>query len=144
MKKFWNFVKNEDTSETELYFEGPISDETWLGDEITPTLFRDEGTSTDEFIGKIRCGICGNVLRRYCSYGKYHYWYCPGKSKVRTECNAQDLADCNLRTVSAYIMGTEEFDASEFAKQVKEIIVQKDGSLKYYFYDGSEKTWQKM
>ena len=42
MKKFWNFVKNEDTSETELYFEGPISDETWLGDEITPTLFRDE------------------------------------------------------------------------------------------------------
>lgn len=103
-----------------------------------------QSTSTDEFIGKIRCGICGNVLRRYCSYGKYHYWYCPGKSKVRTECNAQDLADCNLRTVSAYIMGTEEFDASEFAKQVKAIIVQKDGSLKYYFYDGSEKTWQKM
>lgn len=30
MKKFWNFVKNEDTSETELYFNGPISDETWL------------------------------------------------------------------------------------------------------------------
>ena len=42
MKKFWNFVKNEDTSETELYFNGPISDETWLGDEITPALFRDE------------------------------------------------------------------------------------------------------
>lgn len=98
----------------------------------------------DDDIGKIRCGICGNVLRRYCSYGKYHYWYCPGKSKVRTECNAQDLADCNLRTVSAYIMGTEEFEAYEFAKQVKEIIVQKDGSLKYYFYDGSEKIWQKM
>lgn len=101
-------------------------------------------TETDEFIGKIKCGICGNVLRRYCSYGKYHYWYCPGKSKVRTECNAQDLADCNLRTVSAYIMGMDEFDAHKFEKQVKEIIVQKDGSLKYYFYDGSEKTWQKM
>lgn len=42
MKKFWNFVKNEDTSETELYFEGPISDCTWLGDEITPAMFRDE------------------------------------------------------------------------------------------------------
>lgn len=42
MKKTWNFVRNEDTSETELYFEGPISDETWLGDEITPALFRDE------------------------------------------------------------------------------------------------------
>ena len=103
-----------------------------------------QSTSTDEFIGKIRCGICGNEFRRYCSYGKYHYWYCPGKSKVRTECNAQDLADCNLRTISAYIMGTDEFGPYEFEKQVKEITVLKDGSLKYYFYDGSEKTWQKM
>ena len=42
MKKFWNFIKNEDTRETELYFEGPISDCTWLGDEITPAMFRDE------------------------------------------------------------------------------------------------------
>ena len=42
MKKFWNFVKNEETLETELIFNGPISDETWWGDEITPSLFRDE------------------------------------------------------------------------------------------------------
>lgn len=44
MKKFWNWIKNEDTGETELYFEGPISDCTWLGDEITPATFRDELT----------------------------------------------------------------------------------------------------
>ena len=42
MNKFWNWVKNEENGETELIFDGPISDETWLGDEITPTLFRDE------------------------------------------------------------------------------------------------------
>lgn len=42
MKKFWNFMKNEDTSETELLFNGPISEDTWWGDEITPALFRDE------------------------------------------------------------------------------------------------------
>lgn len=42
MKKFWNFIKNEDTGETELYFEGPISTDTWLGDEITPAMFRNE------------------------------------------------------------------------------------------------------
>lgn len=42
MKKSWNFIKNEDTGETELYFEGPISTDTWLGDEITPGLFKDE------------------------------------------------------------------------------------------------------
>ncbi|MCM1007920.1 MAG: Clp protease ClpP [Ruminococcus flavefaciens] len=41
-KKFWNWVKNEDSGETELYFEGPISDYTWFGDEITPAMFRDE------------------------------------------------------------------------------------------------------
>ena len=33
MDKFWNFIKNEETSETELYFEGPISSSTWYGDE---------------------------------------------------------------------------------------------------------------
>ena len=42
MDKFWNFIKNEETEENELYFEGPISTESWLGDEITPALFRDE------------------------------------------------------------------------------------------------------
>lgn len=42
MRKFWNFVKNEDTDETELLFNGPISEDTWFGDEITPTLFRNE------------------------------------------------------------------------------------------------------
>ena len=42
MKKFWNFVKNEETAETELLFNGPISEESWYGDEVTPKLFRDE------------------------------------------------------------------------------------------------------
>ncbi len=42
MKKFWNFVKNEDTNETELLFNGPISEDTWFGDEITPAMFRNE------------------------------------------------------------------------------------------------------
>ena len=41
MKKFWNFIQNEDTSETELLFNGPISEDTWWGDEVTPVLFRD-------------------------------------------------------------------------------------------------------
>ena len=42
MKKFWNFIKNEDTAETELLFNGPISEDSWYGDEVTPKLFRDE------------------------------------------------------------------------------------------------------
>ena len=35
-----NYFKNEETSETELYFEGPFSSSTWYGDELTPALFK--------------------------------------------------------------------------------------------------------
>ena len=41
-KKFWNWVRNEDTGETELVFNGAISEDTWFGDEITPAMFRNE------------------------------------------------------------------------------------------------------
>ena len=57
MKKFWNFIKNEDTSETELLFNGPISEDTWWGDEVTPALFRDElciGIAVDQQMGHQR------------------------------------------------------------------------------------------
>lgn len=40
--KFWNWVRNEDTGETELVFNGAISEDTWFGDEITPAMFRNE------------------------------------------------------------------------------------------------------
>ncbi len=76
-------------------------------------------------------------------YGTYVYWKCSGKSKSRTECCGKDLADFNIRKVSAYIMGMDEFDGAEFEKQIKSITVLEDGSLKFNFYDGREKQWQK-
>lgn len=42
MNKFWNWVRNEDTGAAELIFNGPISEDTWFGDEITPAMFRNE------------------------------------------------------------------------------------------------------
>ena len=42
MNKFWNWVRNEDTDSAELIFNGPISEDTWFGDEITPAMFRNE------------------------------------------------------------------------------------------------------
>ncbi len=42
MRKFWNFVRNETSGESELFLYGAISDETWLGDEVTPEYFRSE------------------------------------------------------------------------------------------------------
>ena len=105
--------------------------------------YRHESTSTDEFIGKIKCASCGNLYHRYCSNGKYVYWRCSGKSKVRTKCSGKRLQDSNIRKVSAYIMGMEEFDGAEFEKQIENIIVLEDGSLEYHFKGGEIKQWQK-
>ncbi len=41
MKKFWNWIKNSDDTRT-LRLEGPIDEESFWGDEITPQMFRDE------------------------------------------------------------------------------------------------------
>lgn len=41
-RKFWNWVQNGD--ERTLYFDGPIAEETWFGDEITPQKFKAELT----------------------------------------------------------------------------------------------------
>lgn len=46
MFKFWNFQKNEEPdefgSERELRLNGPIAEESWWGDEVTPAAFREE------------------------------------------------------------------------------------------------------
>lgn len=44
MKKFWNWIKNEDSTRT-LYLEGAIADESWFDDEVTPRQFKSELTS---------------------------------------------------------------------------------------------------
>ena len=43
-RKFWNWIKNDagDEEERTLVLNGEISDETWYGDEVTPTLFAKE------------------------------------------------------------------------------------------------------
>lgn len=104
---------------------------------------RHENTSTDEFTGKIRCASCGNLYHRYCCYGKYTYWRCSGKSKVRTERSGRDFQDSDIRKVSAYMMGMEEFDAEAFNGTVDYITAFPDGSLEIHFYDGRAERWQR-
>ena len=41
MKKFWNWVKNEQGERT-LLLESVIAEESWYGDEVTPAAFRQE------------------------------------------------------------------------------------------------------
>lgn len=41
--KFWNWVRNEEDSDERIpMLNGHISTETWLGDDVTPEIFRDE------------------------------------------------------------------------------------------------------
>ncbi len=46
MKKFWDWIRNEE-GERILHLEGPIDAESFWGDEITPQDFRDELESED-------------------------------------------------------------------------------------------------
>ena len=42
MNHFWRWVKNETGGDRNLYLNGAIADETWLGDEIVPQAFKSE------------------------------------------------------------------------------------------------------
>lgn len=42
MKKFWNWIKDEEKGERVLRLEGPIDSDGFWGDEVTPHDFRDE------------------------------------------------------------------------------------------------------
>ena len=46
-RMFWNWLKNEQEGTRTLFLNGEISDETWYGDEVSPTLFKQELTSGD-------------------------------------------------------------------------------------------------
>ena len=41
MKKFWNFIRN-DSGERVLRLEGPVDEDNFWGDEVTPSAFREE------------------------------------------------------------------------------------------------------
>jgi ATP-dependent Clp protease protease subunit len=42
MKKFWNWVKNEDNPTRTLYLNGAIAEESWFDDDVTPKAFKAE------------------------------------------------------------------------------------------------------
>ncbi|MFY9548334.1 MAG: head maturation protease, ClpP-related [Miniphocaeibacter sp.] len=46
MKKFWNWIKNEEGQRT-LYFDGYIAQDSWLDDDITPKKFKAELMESD-------------------------------------------------------------------------------------------------
>lgn len=42
MKKFWNWVSDEDADSRTLYLNGVIAEESWFEDDVTPAAFKEE------------------------------------------------------------------------------------------------------
>lgn len=45
MKKFWNWVRDENSGTRTLYLDGVIAEESWFDDDITPKAFKSELTA---------------------------------------------------------------------------------------------------
>lgn len=45
MKKFWNWVCDEDTQSRTLYLNGAIAEESWFEDDVTPAAFKSDLTA---------------------------------------------------------------------------------------------------
>ena len=61
MKKFWNFVRN-DAGERVLRLEGPIDEDSFWGDEVTPRMFREELEAEEGDVTVWICSPGGNVF----------------------------------------------------------------------------------
>ena len=47
MKKFWNWIKDEDTGLRTLYLNGIIAEDSWFDDDVTPAAFKKELQSAE-------------------------------------------------------------------------------------------------
>ena len=115
---------------------------TWKNLNLHPA--RSITTITDAFTNKIICAKCGNTYHRVNSANRWVYWYCMGKKKKAVRCDNINYTDYQLRQISAFILGEDEFNADTFNERIRNILVLADGSLEYEFYDGGRKTWRKM
>ncbi len=108
---------------------------------------RAEAMPTYPFTGKIRCAACGNRFTR--KKGKvrgntYIHWICRSKKEKGTTCSSANFSEEELERISAQLMGTDEFDSEAFAENVKLIMVEKNGDLRFQFTDGSTKVWENL
>ncbi|WP_082736260.1 recombinase zinc beta ribbon domain-containing protein [Syntrophomonas wolfei] len=102
---------------------------------------RSSGTITC-FTGKIYCGKCGQNLRRNTSTRvsgeKTHHWRCP----PRNDCAHNGLEENLLKTISADVLGINEFDEAVFVDKVDRITVVSNEQLIFHLKDGSDVAHQ--
>jgi len=104
---------------------------------------RSSGTITC-FTCKIGCSKCGQNLRRNTSTRvsgeKARHWRCPPGNS----CGHSGLEENLLKSISAEVLGTDEFDEAAFTDRVDRITVVSNEELIFHLKDGSEvaRQWQ--
>jgi len=104
---------------------------------------RSSGTITC-FTCKISCSKCGQSLRRNTSTRvngeKAHHWRCPPHS----DCGHSGLEENLLKSISADVLGIDEFDEAVFIDGIDHITVVSNEELLFHLKDGSEvkRQWQ--
>ncbi len=95
------------------------------------------------FSGKIHCGHCGKNFKRKTTRGDV-FWNCAAYlSQGKSVCQAKQIPEDTLLSVTAAVLGVSEFDAELFHAKISEIIVPGANQLVYLFNDGHtvEKAW---
>ncbi len=77
MKKFWNFIRN-DAGERILRLEGPIDEDSFWGDEVTPRMFREELDAEEGDVTVWICSPGGNVF----AAAEIYTMLCDHKGKI--------------------------------------------------------------
>lgn len=96
------------------------------------------------FTCKIGCSKCGQNLRRNTSTRvsgeKARHWRCP----PHNDCGHSGLEENLLKSISADVLGIDEFDEAIFTDKVDRITVISNEELAFHLKDGSEITrqWQ--
>jgi ATP-dependent Clp protease protease subunit len=88
--KFWNWARDADTGERTLYLNGPIGEETWLGDTITPRMFREELMSGTGKVTIVLNSMGGDVFAATEIYNALLDY--PGSVNVRIDALAASAA----------------------------------------------------
>lgn len=104
---------------------------------------RSSGTITC-FTCKINCSKCGQNLRRHTSTRvsgeKAHHWRCPPLNS----CGHNGLEENLLKTISADVLGINEFDENIFSEKIESITVVSNEELIFTLKDGRKvsRQWQ--
>lgn len=93
------------------------------------------------FTGKITCEKCGsNYIRTYKTPTNAN-WRCSSNRKYGAKgCRSIGINEGQLKKLSAFVMGLDEFNEDTFNREIDHITGQGDGTFTFYFFDGRTVT----